>query len=750
MFPGITFDPPFPAAAILGVGAVLTLLVILAYRRAQGRSGRIRRALLTILRVAAIAGVVGILLRPMRVEPAKAEGAKPVFAIVLDSSASMKTADVDGVPRYQAVSAALEETQDALIRGLATDHDLRVFRFDKELEPATFQDLTQAAEPQGMTTDIGAALMQAAASAANRPSSGLLFISDGRDNARGDVEQAAIYLKSRKVPVWTVPVGSDTESKDLFVTARLSQNFLFVNQPATLKATLSQSGYADWYAKVNLYRDGEYVTTQQVMLRGNTGVAEFPIEEDHKGVYRYSIKVEPLPDEADTSNNDRTIFARVVDEKSRVLFVEARPYWDSKFLLRALQQDPNLEVTSIFQLTPNKVFSVAEKPTGDIHQKTAVTQGVYLPRTTEELYRYDCIIFGKGIDLLFSSEQLKLLRDYVMERGGSIVFARGRAYGFESETLAALEPVEWSDDVVRRARIELTPEGKDSPLFAFGHGTSPDVILRELPEMVSVTKVENEKSLSVILARVAQTDDPGVELGSKIAAISYQRYGRGKVMSIGTAGLWRWAFMPPDLSEYDDIYIRFWSQMIRWLIFDSDFLPGQEISFRTGQYAYNLGERTLLTVLTQFVDDQDFQPEVTIHAPDGSTTVIALPRNPNSPGTYSAHYLPTQEGEYEAVMRSTVGEPREAAERFTVYADSVENRFVAADPDLLGRIASVTGGETLALNELSGLPGKVSAFEQLARDDVKPVDAWDTLAVFVILMALFGVEWLARRQTGLV
>jgi hypothetical protein len=534
------------------------------------------------------------------------------------------------------------------------------------------------------------------------------------------------------------------------VTARLNQSFLFVNQPATLKVALSQSGYTDWYAEVNLFREGEQAGSQQVMLKGSTATAEFPIQEDRKGVFRYAVEVKPLPDEVDTRNNSRTVFARVVDEKSRVLFVEAKPYWDSKFLLRALQRDPNLEITSIFQVTADKIFGVTEKSTNDPLEKTEVAQGVYVPRTKEEWFRYDCIIFGKGIDTLFSSEQLQLLREYLTERGGSVVFARGRAYAFENEILEMLEPVDWSDEAVRQARIELTPEGQDSPLFAFGRSISPDIILRELPEMVSVTKVQKEKSLSVILARVAETGEPGVGLGTKIAAISYQRYGRGKVMSIGATGLWRWAFMPPELEEYDDIYSRFWSQMMRWLIFESDFLPGQDISFRTNQYAYNLGERVLLTVRTQFVDSEDFQPRVTIREPQGGETVVDLSASDETSSTYSAYYQPSEEGEFEAVMRSIAGDPRETSERFTVYADSIESRFVASDPELLEQISEVTGGETLALEDLGSLPERVREFERLSQEKSKPRDAWDTMQVFAVLMGLLALEWFARRRTGLV
>ena len=178
-----------------------------------------------------------------------------------------------------------------------------------------------------------------------------------------------------------------------------------------------------------------------------------------------------------------------------------------------------------------------------------------LPRTKEELFKYDCILLGREMDQVFSAKELKLLRDYLVERGGSVIFARGKSYSDSNSNIEKIEPVIWEDEILENARFELTAQGRDSPLFSFDKNKSSDLVLRELPSMISVTRVKQSKSLSVILAKTRTGD--GMK---EIAAITYQRYGKGKVMSIGTTGLWRWAFMPEHLEEYDDVYQKFWSQ----------------------------------------------------------------------------------------------------------------------------------------------------------------------------------------------
>ncbi|HRK35117.1 MAG TPA: hypothetical protein PLJ47_11030 [Candidatus Hydrogenedentes bacterium] len=746
IFDDITLHPLFPVSAVIGLGAIVLGLTIAAYLRARSTAQPMRRLLLTALRCVALAGLLLLLLRPMRAEPVANSGLLPILAVAVDQSASMKTADMNGESRDAAVRKTLSEARDVFERELADDFDVRFFSFSDAIEPLVLDELLQKPQPTGDTTDLSTTLFESATVPVNRRMAGLVLVSDGRDNAGGDVQRAATFMKSANAGVWAVPVGTSAEARDVYVTARLKQSFLYVNQSGMITVSVSHAGFDNQYVEVTLLRDGERIATESVALTDRNATVDFPVRETHKGMFRYRVEVAPLTNESDTENNSRTVFARVVDEKTKVLFVEARPYWDSKFLLRTLQNDPNLEVTSLFQLRADKVLAITEKSTTDPTVKSTVTQGVALPRTKEDLYQYDCLVLGKGVDTLLNAEQLGLVRDFVRERGGGVVFARGRSYGFDNEALAALEPLVWERDSVHGTRFQLTPEGRTNPAFTFNKDLPIDAVIRELPEMVSVTKVSQEKSLSVILAR---STVEGSE--NELATIAYQRYGKGKVMSVGATGLWRWAIMPQELSNYDDVYPRFWGQMIRWLVSDSDFLPGQDISFRSDRYTYDSGDTVQLTVRTKFVDDATFAPHAVVLTPQGKEIRVSLEADPASPGSYTAGYLPDEEGEFEA--RLELGDAAPAVEteqvRFTVYSDSVESRFVSADPGLMADIAAITGGKTLSLDELDTLPELLTTFELQSRTEEKRVDAWDSLQVFSALIALLAVEWFVRRRSGL-
>ena len=739
----ILFQPPFPPQQVLGLGVLLVLLALGAYHLQVPALGRGRAAVLAGLRVLLVAALTVLLLRPMRPAPAPEPGAKPPFCVLLDTSASMDAADVDGVTRHRAAVEALVKGTRTFLRELAERVDVRVYEFSTSTEAATLGELRARERVEGEGTDLAQALGAAAGVGGAGEHAGVLLVSDGRHNGGEGVHDTATMLKTRGVPVWTACVGTPVDAADLAVTARLSQNFLFVGQPATLKVQLSHSGLAFRRVNVHLHREDRYLTTRQVMLGKGTTYVEFPVDEAAKGLFKYRVAVDPLGGEGDVANNQRTVFARVVDQKTKVLVVEARPHWDSKFMLRALRADPNLDVTSVFYVSPTKVFAIREQTSAEtLEEQEVAVASLEMPRTKDRLYVYDCLVLGRDMDSLMSAEEMRLLKDYLTERGGSVVFFRGKPYAGDSP-LAALEPMAWAEGVLRDARLELTPEGRISPVFAFGQSQPPDVIVRTLPAMTSVTRIEREKSLAVILA-------VGESAGSAtpMAAMAFQRYGKGKVMSIGASGLWRWDFMAPELSEYDNVYERFWRQVIQWLVFESDFLPGQDIAFRTTAYTYTPGSRVAFAVSTKHVDTKAYRPRIDVHAPGGGTVTLEPTPHEGRPTDYSALFVPETEGEYKAVLHNNVGSPREDVVRFTVYSDMVERRLVATDEDLLARVSATTGGELLALEELDKLPAKVKAFAVSSSQRAKPVDAWDAWQLLVFLSVWVGVEWYLRRRWG--
>src|SRR5207302_900883 len=148
------------------------------------------------------------------------------------------------------------------------------------------------------------------------------------------------------------------------------------------------------------------------------------------------------------------------------------------------------------------------------------------------------------------------------------------------------------------------------------------------------------------------------------------------------------------------VYKLFWSQMIRWLVTESDFLPGQDIWFGMDRYNYTPSEKVRFVVRTKQVDASNYQPKIEVTTPNGSLVNLIPKDDKDQPGTYIAFYTPDQEGEFKAALSDNIPSAREDDMRFTVYADSVETRLVAPDRELMSQIAQLTGGSEIPLNQL--------------------------------------------------
>src|SRR5206468_3314751 len=63
-------------------------------------------------------------------------------------------------------------------------------------------------------------------------------------------------------------------------------------------------------------------------------------------------------------------------------------------------------------------------------------------------------------------------------------------------------------------------------------------------------------------------------------AVVYQPYGTGRVVVIEGAGMWRWAFLPPQYQQGEEVYASLWHSLLRWLVSGGQLLPGQKMTLR--------------------------------------------------------------------------------------------------------------------------------------------------------------------------
>src|SRR5258708_13208403 len=141
--------------------------------------------------------------------------------------------------------------------------------------------------------------------------------------------------------------------------------------------------------------------------------------------------------------------------------MEGEPRWDYKFIRRAVEDDKNIELTSIVRTTQNKLLTKAAND-----QLQSVLKDGF-PTKVETLFAFQGLIFGSVEANYFTPAQQELIQQFVDRRGGGVLFLGGPASladgGYDKPPFSDLLPVHLPNrkNTFHRdpATSELSPPG---------------------------------------------------------------------------------------------------------------------------------------------------------------------------------------------------------------------------------------------------------------------------------------------------
>ena len=280
----------------------------------------------------------------------------------------MATRDAEnGQTRYQAGVACAA----AAARELGKRYEVRLRTFADAPSSASLETIAKQT-PDGAATDLAAAVEDSLED--DRPQGqAMLLLSDGINNAGGveRLRQAADKAKAMAAPVYVRSIGGAATVNDLEVGLDQPQELAFVGQRVPVVVSLRHRGSLPTKTSAALLLDGKPVERRDVTLKRNDTVEEvFHVSHKAPGLYRYEVRADALPGEVTTVNNSAPLLLRVVDQPIRVLLLEGKPYWDTKFLVRTLSADQSIELTSVVQLAEGRLLwqkSPRQKPSDEKH-----------------------------------------------------------------------------------------------------------------------------------------------------------------------------------------------------------------------------------------------------------------------------------------------------------------------------------------------------------------------------------------------
>ena len=743
-----------PVGGYVFVAAVTAFLLVLlaAIRPARSKTTRRHRTILALLRAAAVLLVVVAMLRPTVVYTETRKQAA-TLVLLLDQSRSMQVADAFGSKsRWQALTDIVRSAGGELV-SLADDLEIRAYVFDAEAHSVDLFDQQAGlpAEAEGQQTAIGSVLDEVVRREAGKRLVGVLLLSDGaqRSLAPRDLppQVAGRRLADLGVPLDAFVFGESQElgdSRDVAVENLLVSPTVFAKNRLAVGAVIRANGFAGDEIPIQLLFENasgemKVVDTTQVH------VADFQRQQRIEmgyvppvpGEYKLTLRAVQRPGELVTTNNEISTFVTVLKGGISVLYLEGAVRLEQKFIHRALDGSPDIQVDSLRLDAQHP-----ETRPADLAQRLKPGQ-------------YDVYLLGDLDSSAFEQEELESLAEATRQGAGLIMLGGFHSFGpggYQATALKDILPVEMgllerqnfdeavSLDLHLPGPLVMKPTelGRRHFVMRLAGGARNQPLWRQLPPLEGANRFRGLKPRAQVLAA---TDD-----GRPLLVA--QDVGAGRVMAFAGDSTWRWW-----MRGFEDAHRRFWRQIVLWLAHKDESTEGS-VWIKLAARRFRPGSRVEFTVGAESpagepVEDAKFEAEVRL--PGGRREAVRLIREEDHMlGTFSGA---DEAGDYTIVVHAQRGtEPLgRAKSRFLVFAQDLEMENPSADPTLLASIAEQTGGESFA-------PEKFAAtLEQFKRDaarvEVKvrsKTTLWDKWPLFLLLVGVLSTEWWLRKRWGLV
>ncbi|HZI51466.1 MAG TPA: glutamine amidotransferase, partial [Terriglobia bacterium] len=661
------------------------------------------------------------------------------MAVVIDTSQSMQIKDDGQTSRAELMLKKIEETN--FFQELSKRFKVRLFEFNEE---ARRFEATAELRFDGKRTRLEAPIDLLQQEMGTLPLTGVIVLSDGVDNASQQLSEVQARLQKRKVPIYTVGVGSEEITRDAEVIRVDSPREMLKDSTAVVDVQFKSSGLSGKKAEIDVRENGTFLKSQAVTLKEDGQVGEIsidvPVKNEGNQILSFSIRV---PDDRIAENNALDSLVTVRNDHPKILYIEGEPRWEYKFSRRAMADDPNLLVESLLRSSQNKYYRQG------IEDQSTLEDG--FPKKKEDLFAYTGIVLGSVESTFFQPDQLEMIVEFVKERGGGFLMLGGKnsfsAGKYQNSPIADILPVELLGDralpVIGKVQLELTDHGRTHDLMRLsGEASINAKIWAQLPPLEDYNRVGEVKPGGIVLA----TGDPESGDGNPIL-LAFQRYGRGRAMVFTTGSSWHWQM---EMDHEDQTHELFWKQMLRWLVSSSP----AAVSITTDKDTYLPGE---LVNITADIADKEFKRlnnarvSAKLTGPDGLSETLPLDWGGSQDGTYQTQLTAaTREGTYQLEVEATQGTEKLGTYKaaFQVKDRPVEFYDASLDAGNLRAIATQTGGRYYPLANLADIP-EDAIYVQNDTSFVEQKELWDVPILFMMLCALLAGEWVWRKTRGL-
>jgi hypothetical protein len=331
------------------------------------------------------------------------------------------------------------------LKGLLDRYKIRFYAFaggvrrigDDVLKPEELDKALEEVkklEAKGAESAIGAALREIVNDLRGTPPAALVVPTDGIVTNGEPLAMAAAFSARKQIPIFTIGAGDPEKPRDVELTDLLVDDTVFVGDDVTFEAKVVARGLVGKDVPVTL--KGQGITepiTQTVRIEADNKPVRVRLTyrpnrdgEQKPGVYPYTIETPSVERETNADNNKIERPITFVDEKVKVLLVDAGPRYELRFLKQLLDRQSSMDV---------RVLLWDADPEYVQQDRSAIG---YFPATMEELSKFDVLVLGDVKPSVFSSAQIEFVKTFV-KRGGGLMFIAGPQFAPQSLKDSELE-----------------------------------------------------------------------------------------------------------------------------------------------------------------------------------------------------------------------------------------------------------------------------------------------------------------------
>jgi len=641
--------------------------------------------------------------------------------------------------------------------------------------------------PVGARTDIPKIVKRIFSDLQGQPISSIMMFTDGRSTPGGDkIPEATEIAKLRGVPIIPFAMGSIEPLVDASVETMDVAEDVFVKDPVLVKVHLKITADRAGTTHVTLYRrpagakddkgdtamktaDDKDVSETVDYIKGTQEkdveliFKPMKIAGENSEVYHLVAKVDSIGEELSADNNVKEAQTTVMDAKVNVLYVEGYPRWEYRYLKNELLREGTINV-SVLLLSADESFSqegtVRKNADGSIHKLPDGTDDIWtiqrFPETEEEMLKYDVILLGDVEPDFFSPSQMQLVLNFVKKHGGGIGWIAGDQYNpnsYKDTALLPLLPIDPDDQQHPSLppsrnvefKVQATPEGYNTPLFRFFD--TPELNKKQMaenPSMYWYKPVLGPHGPVQVLAE-HPSDTAG---GQKMPLLVYGQYGDGRVLFSGIADTWRWRRY-----KGEPLYQSYWLQVCRMLY--AGRVKGQNHKVEllaNGRSATVNQPMPLMVTIHDPTMLPAAPPQLTIRVTDDAGNPlepVVLSRVGENGNTYTGELTSDTVGKLhlQVAPGSMSVEPTPLELLVGGPNDTVVDPTI--DMKSLNTFAGDTHGQVLMAEQAGDLI-KLVANKSIMQLKIVGEDLWTKPFALVIIVIMLVVEWLLRKQSGLI